>query len=298
MGSKVQPIGFRLGHSLNWKANWQAHTQEFGDKAFRDHQIETLLRDFLRQHGILMGTLSTQELILQDGKKHLLFNANYFVRRRTFLQAFKQKTKLKDIKQLKNPRKRWIKQKLFLQQAFNFRINEIIKVQAPILVANFLKEFQSNHQNSFELRLVDTFKIGKPHSLAIHKMQRTIRGRDRRFSRSPYGKDIYFLIHKMILTKDTAMVGNLIATLLEKTKKHHWVLNNIEGLVKIVYLQYQGLNGIRIQTKGRIAGSKRKRKRQFQIGALALQRIDLPVQYSCHKAVTRFGVTSIKIWLT
>ena len=30
---------------------------------------------------------------------------------------------------------------------------------------------------------------------------------------------------------------------------------------------------------------------------LSLQKIDSPIHYTCHRSVTRFGVTSIKIWL-
>ena len=49
--------------------------------------------------------------------------------------------------------------------------------------------------------------------------------------------------------------------------------------------------------KGRIGGVKRKRHRTLQVGRLALQEIQLPVAYSMHTSLTRFGSTSIKIWL-
>ena len=61
--------------------------------------------------------------------------------------------------------------------------------------------------------------------------------------------------------------------------------------------QYKHVRGLRIKVKGRIGGVKRKRHRTLQVGRLALQEIQLPVAYSMHTSLTRFGSTSIKIWL-
>ena len=33
MGTKVQPVGYRLAHSNNWKSNWQNHPDVFADSA-------------------------------------------------------------------------------------------------------------------------------------------------------------------------------------------------------------------------------------------------------------------------
>ena len=38
----VQPVGYRLAHANNWKSNWQNHSHQFADSAFRDGQLEKL----------------------------------------------------------------------------------------------------------------------------------------------------------------------------------------------------------------------------------------------------------------
>ena len=299
MGTKIQPIALRLGHSVSWKSNWQAQSDEYADMAFRDNQLEELMRNFLRQHGILMGDLYVQETINDNGSTHLILTSTFYTRKRPFLTAFKRKNNLFEIKQLNRGRRRYAKRKGFLRQYISFALNEIIKVKTPALIRNFLDNFDltKNQQISFELRLINVHKVGRSHSKKIHWARRITKRKNPRVMRTPYSRDMYFLLHKMFLLHNTTMVGDLIATLLEKTKKHHLVLNRVEELMKIVYEQYGEINGVRIQTKGRIAGSKRKRKRVLQVGKLSLQKIDSPIHYTCHKSVTRFGVTSIKIWL-
>jgi len=299
MGTKVQPIGFRLGNSLNWQASWQAKPNAFADKAFRDNQLDKLLRDFLRQHGILMGRLRVQEITQSNGENHLILTSTYFVRRKPFLNELKRNINFYDIPQINDTYGlRW-KRRNFLKQYVPIALKEIIQVQAPVLVKKFLEEMR--HPNSgpvsFDLRLLDVFKVSPKHSAAVHASKTSMNRRDRMAMRQPYSKDVYFLVHKMILMQDTTMLGELVAHLLEKTKKHHQVLNKIEELITIVSKQYKGINGIRIQTKGRIGGSKRKRKRNLQIGALALQRISLPMDFTNTTSITRFGTTSVRVWM-
>ena len=299
MGTKVQPVGFRLGNSLNWQSNWQSKPTEFADKTFRDNQLDKLLRDFLRQHGILMGRLRVQESIQPNGENHLILTSTYFVRRKPFLKELKRNINFYDIPQINNTYGiRW-KRRNFLKQYVPIALTEIIQVQAPVLVKKFLEEMHRPNYKpiSFDLRLLDVFKVSPKHSAAVHASRMAMSRRDRIAMRQPYSKDVYFLIHKMILMQDTTMLGELVAHLLEKTKKHHLVLNKIEQLITIVSKQYKGINGIRIQTKGRIGGSKRKRKRNLQIGALALQRISLPMDFTNNTSVTRFGTTSVRIWM-
>ena len=172
-----------------------------------------------------------------------------------------------------------------------------MKVQAPILVKIFLEDFYKEKDISFNLRLINILKCNKKHSNTINSNLKRLRGFDRRSIRTPYSKDVYFLIHKSILLQKTEMLGDLISTLLEKSKRHHQILNKIEHILKMISPMYRKLGGIKIEIKGRVGGSKRKRKRQMQIGALSLQQINLPVKYSCHTSVTRFGATSVKIWI-
>lgn len=297
MGTKVQPTSLRLGYSLNWNSNWQSNPEDFGDSTFRDSEIEKLLRDFLAQNDILMDKLRVQESIDINGKSHLILTSEYYVRRRPFMRNFKRKIDIFEIPQLNRGYRRYFRKKKFFKQNFSFMINQIIKVQAPILVKKFLEDFYGRNDISFDLRLINILKSNSKHSNLINSKLKRLRGYDRRSLRTPYSKDIYFLIHKSIFLQKTEMLGDLISNLLEKSKKHHLILNKIEHILKMIAPLYKRLGGIKIQVKGRIAGSKRKRKRSMQIGALSLQQIDLPVKYSYHTSITRFGSTSIKIWI-
>ena len=101
----------------------------------------------------------------------------------------------------------------------------------------------------------------------------------------------------MILLKDTTIFGNAVVPLLEKTTGHHTVATNLEKICSIVFDQYKGINGLRVDLKGRIGGSARSRSKSFTLGSLSNQQIDSDVSYSFHEAVTRYGVCSLKIWL-
>ena len=109
MGTKIQPIALRLGQSVNWKSNWQAQSDEYADMTFRDNQLQKLMRDFLRQHSILMGDLYVQETIQDNGSTHLILTSTFYTRKRPFLTAFKRKNNLFEIKQLNRGRKRYAK---------------------------------------------------------------------------------------------------------------------------------------------------------------------------------------------
>lgn len=297
MGTKIQPISLRLGHSINWNSNWQSTSEDFADSTFRDSQIEKLLKDFLSQNNILMDKLRVQESIDIHGRSHLIFTSEYFVRRKPFMRTFKRNNDIFKIPQLNKGYRRHLKKKRFFKQNFSLMVNQIVKVQAPVLVKNFLEDFYGGNQTSFDLRLINLLKSNSKHSNEINSNLRRFRGHDKRSLRTPYSKDIYFLVHKSILLQKTEMLGELMSTLLEKSKKHHLILNKIEHILKMISPMYKGLGGIKIEIKGRIGGSKRKRKRNMQIGALSLQQVNLPVKYSCHTSITRFGSTSIKIWI-
>ena len=304
MGTKVQPVGYRLAHSNNWKSNWQNHPDVFADSAFRDNQLEKLINDFSNQYGILVSNLRVQEMVGPNGLPHLILTCNYYIRSKIFMK----KMGFKEInKQIPEPvwpkyvRGYYKKRRTYYKhQAKNYRkgsLNTVIKVLAPSLVNGFLKEFYKDKPLSFDLRMINTFKANTHHSDIIHQMKRLMKWKQRRIMRNDFSKDIYYTLHQAIITQDTKMLGDLIANLLEKTKRHHPILNVIQRLMNIIMRQYKHVRGLRIKVKGRIGGVKRKRHRTLQVGRLALQEIQLPVAYSMHTSLTRFGSTSIKIWL-
>ena len=214
MGTKIQPISLRLGHSINWNSNWQSTSEDFADSTFRDSQIEKLLKDFLSQNNILMDKLRVQESIDIHGRSHLIFTSEYFVRRKPFMRTFKRNNDIFKIPQLNKGYRRHLKKKRFFKQNFSLMVNQIVKVQAPVLVKNFLEDFYGGNQTSFDLRLINLLKSNSKHSNEINSNLRRFRGHDKRSLRTPYSKDIYFLVHKSILLQKTEMLGELMSTLL------------------------------------------------------------------------------------
>ena len=143
--------------------------------------------------------------------------------------------------------------------------------------------------------LTNVLDLGQYHtSLVAKKGIKQMKGP---MTRLPYTKDLFMIIHKMMLLKDSTILGETIVPLLEKTTKHHQAINNIENLCQLVFNQYKGLKGFRIDFKGRIGGSARSKVRTFKLGSIPAQKLSANIEYSFHEAVTRYGVCSIRIWL-
>lgn len=52
MGQKINPIGFRVGISKDWKAKWFADKKQYADLALEDHKIRKFLEDKLSIAGL------------------------------------------------------------------------------------------------------------------------------------------------------------------------------------------------------------------------------------------------------
>jgi hypothetical protein len=189
------------------------------------------------------------------------------------------------------------KQNSFEKNLFNDDLNNnidiIINKQLNELIRQYLNKIDSNIK--CELDLTNVLNLGQYHtSLVAKKGIKQMRGP---MTRLPYTKDLFMVIHKMMLLKDSTILGETIVPLLEKTTKHHQAINNIESLCQLVFNQYKGLRGFRIDFKGRIGGSARSKVRTFKLGSIPAQKLSANIEYSFHEAVTRYGVCSIRIWL-
>lgn len=54
--------------------------------------------------------------------------------------------------------------------------------------------------------------------------------------------------------------------------------------------------GYKIQIKGRINGSKRKRKNIFQEGRIPLSSLNKDIKYTFDEFITKAGICSLKMW--
>ncbi len=275
MGTKVHPTGLRLGNHINWDSSLRTGKFYYANAIHQNLQIKTLIRKTLKDYGIIVGKL----FIRQIKTKTLSYKiqGSYYITLNT-------KTLIK-------------KQNSFEKNLFNDDLNNnidiIINKQLNELIRQYLNKIDSNIK--CELDLTNVLDLGQYHtSLVAKKGIKQMRGP---MTRLPYTKDLFMVIHKMMLLKDSTILGETIVPLLEKTTKHHQAINNIESLCQLVFNQYKGLKGFRIDFKGRIGGSARSKVRTFKLGSIPAQKLSANIEYSFHEAVTRYGVCSIRIWL-
>jgi hypothetical protein len=262
-----------LGQTKNWESSWRTNDKvEFSKKFHLDLQLKDLIINTLNYNGILVGKLFIREI--NSKSNFLVIKGTYYVTQ-NFNSKLKKENKLTDFNLL------------------NKNIELVVHEKLNSSLSKFLREYKLNYK--VEVDLTNILNLGYNHSLeALRTCEQKIKGP---LVKANYIKDLYLLCHKMILLKDTTMFGNAVTPLLEKTTGHHMVITNVEKICNIVFNQYKGINGLRLDFKGRIGGSARSRAKSFTLGSLSNQQIDSNITYSFHEAVTRYGVCSLKIWL-
>jgi small subunit ribosomal protein S3 len=65
MGTKVHPIGYRLGITKDWTSRWFADKDSYGDLANEDHKIRKFLRDKLSTAGLKVIEIERTENEIQ-----------------------------------------------------------------------------------------------------------------------------------------------------------------------------------------------------------------------------------------
>jgi small subunit ribosomal protein S3 len=53
MGQKVNPIGFRLGSTFQWKSRWFAGKGDYSDQVLEDHKLRSYMQDKLSNAGLV-----------------------------------------------------------------------------------------------------------------------------------------------------------------------------------------------------------------------------------------------------
>ena len=272
MGTKVNPTGFRLGQTKKWESNWRTNKNEFSNTLHLDLQIKELVLRTLDKHNILLGKIFIREINTE--KKVFVIKGTYYLTQ-SFISSLKKE------------------QRVLQPKLLNTKIENLIQVELKSRLTKFISNCGLTHE--IEIDLTNLINLGYNHSLKIiNSSEQQIKGP---LVKTNYAKDLYLLCHKMLLIKDSTIFGNAIVPLLERTTNHHLVISNIERICTLVFNQYKGINGLRLDFKGRIGGSARSRSKSLILGSLSNQQIDSNVDYSFHEAVTRYGVCSLKIWL-
>jgi ribosomal protein S3 len=271
MGTKVHPKGLRLGNHINWDSTIRSDKSKYADLVHQNVQLKQLIDKTLRDFGIITGKLFIRPT--KGNEVTYKIQGSYYITANS-KNIFKKRPDIEGTD---------------LNENVDFLINQYLYS----LIMRYLNIVDPSMK--CELDLTNVLLLGQYHtSIVANKGLKQVRGP---MTRLPYTKDLFMIIHKMMLLKDSTILGKAIFPLLEKTTKHHQVVNNVENLCQLAFDQYKGLKGFRIDFKGRIGGSARSRLRTFKLGSIPAQKMSANIEYSFHEAVTRYGVCSIRIWL-
>ena len=71
----------------------------------------------------------------------------------------------------------------------------------------------------------------------------------------------------------------------------------IKTILKYFFQKFDGIEGIRIQYKGRLRNRPRYSRSLLTFGKIPSQTINHPLAYHENKVVTSVGVISVKVWI-
>ena len=92
------------------------------------------------------------------------------------------------------------------------------------------------------------------------------------------------------------MISKFIARTIKKKKIHKGYLNFINKILKEFYKMNPKILGYKLQVKGRLNRSKRKRKFIYQEGQIPLSTLNKNIEYTFNEFITKSGICSIKMW--
>lgn len=98
-------------------------------------------------------------------------------------------------------------------------------------------------------------------------------------------------------TKNINMISFYIKETLERKKAHKKYINKITRILEAFFKIFSNFIGYRLQFKGRLNGSKRKKKIIHQKGKLPLNTLKFDIKYHFNEFKTPSGICSIKFWV-
>jgi len=98
-------------------------------------------------------------------------------------------------------------------------------------------------------------------------------------------------------TKNINIITFYIKQTLERKKTHKKFINNIDNMLQEFFKMFSNFVGYRLQFKGRLNKSKRKKKMVFQKGKIPLNTLEYDIKYHFNEFKTPSGICSIKLWV-
>ena len=160
-------------------------------------------------------------------------------------------------------------------------------------IINHLNLYYSNNNIKLFIKNIQFFELIK-----LRKNLKFI------FNKIKKNKRINKNIKKMIYnfsyafyTKNINIITFYIKQTLERKKTHKKFITNINNMLEEFFKIFSNVIGYRLQFKGRLNKSKRKKKMIFQKGKIPLNTLKYDIKYHFNEFKTPSGICSIKLWV-
>ena len=205
----------------------------------------------------------------------------------------------------------------YFENIFNYKNLKLIKLNVVKISKNiniyiYLHENQqSKNLKSFNKIINHLNSYYEEHSIKI--FIKRIKLKDLKLLKNNIGKIFRFIrknnkinhdTKKMIYnfsyafyTKNINMISYYIKQTLERKKAHKKFIKNINNILEAFFKIFSNFIGYRLQFKGRLNGSKRKKKIVYQKGKIPLNTLKYNIKYHFNEFKTPSGICSIKFWV-
>ena len=289
MGKRVNPIGYRLKNNTKWELATPTNKIEH---YFLKKGIEKTITFYVKQLKREAIHINTFDGLIFY-RTHVFFkkgikkkkNRNKILKKITEIKS-NLSSKKKEKKSIltkyttignKKQTKKYIPLKFFLTQ----RLKEELDLNV-ILTLHDLKDWIKSSPIQWKAYKIMFKKLKRNRML-------------RRFKRDKYLQNTLINIQASIYLCKPNILLNVLSRALVLNKKHWTVLNFFKRLLNFFFFT-STLKGLQIRISGKINGKMRKKKHNFKLGTMPLQKIDDKIGYAYKQAITKFGVLGIKIW--
>jgi len=104
------------------------------------------------------------------------------------------------------------------------------------------------------------------------------------------------LFYTSFIFKNPDLLGVFLSKILKKNIKSFNFFFNFFSRALLPLFVFSKLNGLKIQFKGRLGSSLRKRTSIISFGSMPLHTVDSIVKYSFNESITIYGICGVKVW--
>jgi ribosomal protein S3 len=207
----------------------------------------------------------------------------------------------------------------YFQNIFNYKNFKLIKLNVVKISKNiniyvYVHDNQQSKNFKFFNKIVNQlilFYSYKDYSIKI--FIKRIKLKELLFLKKNIGKIFHFIkknnrinhnTRQMIYnfsyafyTKNINMISYYIKQVLSRKKTHKKFIKNINNILVAFFKIFSNFIGYRLQFKGRLNGSKRKKKLIHQKGKIPLNTLKYDIKYHFNEFKTPSGICSIKFWV-